>query len=327
MNCSKCTEQLLEEDRLTCSVCENNYHSTCVGIMETIFRKMKSKDLWRCLDCKNKKGETQLNKGGEDDKKSETPNQAQNTKATSSKLSKEETLLRSLFEEYTSKLTAKMNDIEACIQFTSKQYDDLNDTMEDMKTRMKTLETNQAKLDDRIDFLENRSRICNIEIRNVPETQGEDVVKIVNEIGRVMGIPASAEGDIQVAHRVDQKNKERGNRPIIVHMASRYLRNKWLTQYKNFNKTGARKRLTAKMINQNLADTPVYLNEHITVQKKLLLKDVKEAAKQANFKFVWVKDSYILVKKDENDRHVKKINSRIELEEFEKQLRRQTFTK
>lgn len=81
------------------------------------------------------------------------------------------------------------------------------------------------------------------------------------------------------------------------------------------------------MINKNLADTPLYLNEHLTVQKKILLKDVKDLAKRENTKFVWVKDSYILVKKHENERHVTKINTRRELEEFAKQLRRQTFIK
>ncbi|KAI5722547.1 hypothetical protein M8J76_008620 [Diaphorina citri] len=336
MICSKCEEALIEEDRLTCSVCKKNFHSGCVGIMETIFRKMKAKDVWKCLDCKNKKPETRdTSEERAKETKDQTEDKNNKNNPQSSNVSKEEILLRSLFEEYTGKLTSKMNE----------DFMRVIERLESMKTKIETLETAKAKLEkennelkknleeiknnhgDRLDFLENRSRISNLEIRNVPETQGEDVVQIVKEIGRAIGLPVPAEGDIQVAHRVDQKNKERGSRPIIVHMASRYMRNKWLTQYKNFNKTGERKRLTAKMINRNLTDTPVYINEHITIQKKILLRDVKDLARQAGFKYVWVKDSYILIKKDDNDRHVKKINSRRELEDFEKELRRQTFTK
>lgn len=352
MSCSKCKVPIIEEDRMTCSVCKNNFHYGCVGIMETIFRKMRSKDFWKCTDCKNKKPEIQIY-GNVDDKTNEKNSEiedgsqasTESTMRSTSNSSKEEILLRSLFEEYTTILTTKMIDIETSIQFTSKQYEDFRDIMENMKSRIETLETKQEKLqienmelrknleevkttqEDRIDFLENRSRICNIEIRNVPETQGEDVIQIVNEIGRVIGLPVPAEGDIQVAHRVDQKNKERGKRPIIVHMASRYLRNKWLNQYKNFNKTEQDVKLTAKMINKNLSNTQVYLNEHLTVKKKILLKDVKDLAKKSDIKYVWVKDSYILVKKDASDTHVKKINTRQEFQEYETQLRRQTFVK
>lgn len=210
----------MDEDRLTCALCKNLFHWNCVGILETIFRKMKGKEFWKCYDCKSKK---------------------QNEKAEekSANLPNEEALLRSLFEEYTSKITSKMNDIEASIQFTSQQYEEFRNVMESMKSRIETLETAHSKLErennelkkhveemkitheDRLDSLENRSRICNIEIRNLPETTGEDVVKMVTKIGRVIGLPVPADGDIQVAHRV----KERGNRPIIVHMGSRLLRN------------------------------------------------------------------------------------------------------
>lgn len=328
MNCSKCKEQIVEEDRLPCSVCRKSFHYNCVGFLETNFRRMRkdTRERWKCIDCSNSGRKTDSQEKG----------------AINSE--KEEGNLRALFEEYTNKITNKMKDIEASIQFTANHHEDILKMMKEMKSNMEKLEARQVNLEkenaelkkmvsemqitheERYDSLENRSRISNIEIRNVPETQGEDVVQIVKEIGRVIGIPQPiAEGDIQVAHRVDQRNKERGNRPIIVHMSSRFLRNKWLMQFRALNKTGPRTRLTARMINQNLPDIPVYLNEHLTVHKKILLKDAKEVAKHANIKFVWVKDGYILMKKDEQDRSVKKINTRRELEELEKKVR-STFT-
>lgn len=44
------------------------------------------------------------------------------------------------------------------------------------------------------------------------------------------------------------------------------------------------------------------MHEHLTVKKKILLKEVKNFATQKEIKFVWVKDGMILVKKNENEK-------------------------
>ncbi|XP_026687464.1 uncharacterized protein LOC113472092 [Diaphorina citri] len=176
------------------------------------------------------------------------------------------------------------------------------------------------KLTQKIDAIQkSMQEIENVEIRDVPDTKGEDVVNIVKQIGRAIGVEDIKEGDIQVAHRVESMNKGRGKRSIIAHMGSRYIRNKWLQKYKNYRKAtndqGART-LTAKNINPNLPNDPIYLNEHVTGNMKLLLKDTKAFAKENNIKYVWIKDGFILIKKNENDKTVKKINTRTELEEY-----------
>lgn len=116
-------------------------------------------------------------------------------------------------------------------------------------------------------------RISKIEIRNFPESRNEDVVNIVREIGKAIGVENNInEGDIQKVHRVDTRSKKNGQiRPIIAHMGSRNIRKKWLQHYKNtIKKSGPQSgKLSAKVIDQSLPDKPIYLNEHITVTKKL----------------------------------------------------------
>lgn len=48
------------------------------------------------------------------------------------------------------------------------------------------------------------------------------------------------------------------------------------------------------------------------------MKQAKEFAKTKNIKYVWTKDAFILMKINDEDRHVKKISSEKELEDFKK---------
>lgn len=318
MICSKCEDQLLAEDSLTCMACSMKFHYGCVSVAEANFRKMGSrKNTWKCLDCqqqKKKKDETftiPLKDSG--DMSSLFMQLSQDIKNSVNSIREELNTNTNRMEQKMNEVLMKMNEMQNKHEEMKIKQDEMAKENEELK---KTISELKENYDQKIDSLENRTRMSNIEIRNMPETQGEDVLTIVQEIGRVIGISDIKEGDIQVAHRVDSRNRERGNRPIIAHLASRYLRNKWLQNFKNYRK--ANNGLTANKINNNLPDALIYLNEHLTVKMKILLNKAKEFAKTKNIKYVWTKDAFILMKKDDSDRHVKKISSEKELDNYKK---------
>lgn len=53
MDCNKCSRELIEEESLTCSVCDESFHYECADFTEENVRKLGSKaGVWRCKTCK-----------------------------------------------------------------------------------------------------------------------------------------------------------------------------------------------------------------------------------------------------------------------------------
>ncbi|KAI5741901.1 hypothetical protein M8J77_000934 [Diaphorina citri] len=282
--CSKCNKSV-DLGRIDYSVCKQSVHYQCVPLADSTYSRMSTirKRNWKCANCK-------IN--------SSTPS---NTDTEDEGL-----------KEYMAK---KFNLLEVAL---AEQKDEvinaLNLKVRELEDKLLKRDAIVAELEDRIDMLENRARNANIEIRNMPETQNEDVTLIVEEIGRTIGILDLKAGDIQVAHRVKNRDGTKGNRPIVAHLSSRFMRNKWLANFKDFKKEKGF--LTAKNVNGSLPETRIAIYEHITVKKKLLLKEVREFAREKQIKFVWIKDGLILVRKNEGDKRVIKINTKSELEQF-----------
>lgn len=88
-----------------------------------------------------------------------------------------------------------------------------------MKEEMRIKDEAIASLNSRIDLLEQRSRINNIEIGSFPLTPGEDLVAVVKAIGNKVGVEIT-DGDIQAVHRVPRYNS--GTKNIVVQMCSRW---------------------------------------------------------------------------------------------------------
>lgn len=161
--------------------------------------------------------------------------------------------------------------------------------LQTLDTSQKQLEAKVRNIELKIEDLEQRSRIMNIEIIGIPETKSEDCQAIVKAVAAVAGIQ-SEDGDIQTAHRVPSKKGT--HRPIIACLATRALKTSWIQKLRKI------KNLSAKDVHSSFPQSRVYVNEHLSSYFKSLLYETKNYAKENGYKYVWVSDQKILMRKD-----------------------------
>ncbi|CAG4965982.1 unnamed protein product [Colias eurytheme] len=185
---------------------------------------------------------------------------------------------------------------------------DLSQENTQLRADLKNL---QSKFDD----LDQASRSCNVEIQNLPEKKSENLIHLSIEVGKLLGINIT-EADIRSVHRIAPgPTGSPSNRPknIILQLNTRRLRDDIIA--------AARARRTLMV--SALLGTPTsasaatavsqnarfFINEHLTLKNKILFRTARHQAKAKNYKYVWVKNCCILVRKSDESRVIHIHNS------------------
>ncbi|KAI5742322.1 hypothetical protein M8J77_006110 [Diaphorina citri] len=300
MICANCKDEMVSEDSVKCYRCENTYHYFCVGLGDSVFRGMNKKK-FECSKCKSKPPQIPAN--------AEEFKQGKKHNSTFKMENEEKSYFDMKFQHMENRMT----------QLTEELKSEFNKRLEVLENQLREKNQIIEDLRNEVDELEMRSRICNIEIRGVPESRNEDVKAIVERVGEMIGINEIREGDIQVAHRVFSK-KSNGPKPIIAQLGSRFMKNKWISAYKQLKASRKFEPILASELHESFAKVPFYVYEHMTTKRKMLLAETRAFAKQANLKYVWTKEGAIFVREEERAK-VHKVTNAKHVEELKRVFR------
>lgn len=206
-------------------------------------------------------------------------------KETQEKIALENTKLQTDFKNL-------KKDSENKIISLEKSLADSNSTIQDLNAK--------------IQLSEQQGRCNNLEISGVPLIKGENLVSIITTLSVKIGV-CLERPDIDYIKRVRRfstqndgyKSSESGLFPnIIVRFTQRKKKQDFLAAVR------ARRGITSADLDINGAAKPVFVNDHLTPQNKLLYRQVRITAKENNFKFVWLNDSKIFVRKSETSKPI-----------------------
>lgn len=186
-----------------------------------------------------------------------------------------------------------------------KTLKDLHKLTEDLRSENKHLKEQVSSLNSKLNSMEQHMKSNIIEIQDIPESKDENLFKVIDCIGSFIGHPLKKEkidNIIRVPTRVLSKPKH-----IIVKFLSKLDKDEFMAKAKN-----KRLQMNNRCLSIDGISNKFFINEHLTTANKILHKRVRDAAKEHKYKFVWVQNGSILVRKDDRSKIIQ-ISSEVDI--------------
>ncbi|KAG7300427.1 hypothetical protein JYU34_016047 [Plutella xylostella] len=226
-------------------------------------------------------------------------------KAEISNIRKEYAEVKSSITSMKSDFNSLKGDVSAlqhATQFISDQHDDLKIKFDNLSESTKKIEGMEAELVEvrkqnrqlKQEMIENdqRERQLNLEIVGLPELKEENLNETLIKIAKEVGITL-LDSDIVHVNRITPRAKVPGrSRVIIAKMRNRLLKD-------NIISSARKSRLTTQSMGLGGEPKPVFVNEHLSMYNKQILRMAKDAARMKNHQFTWTKNGRIYVRKND----------------------------
>lgn len=278
MQCNNCQKDITgNAPQIECTDCGSQFHQYCTDANKT--RSGKTIAQWKCQQCRPK-AQTPVN---DMDK---LIGMVQNIEMQMGKFDSIEKQIDNLKQFMKQEINAVKKELSDRIEIVEEKQE------ENEKEAHYTLR--------RLNELEQRSRLDNIEITNFPVSTNEDPTTIIIQISKAIGFELNPQ-QILACHRVPTRAV--GKPPnIIAQLENRKLREDFLQKYKAYAKNHNYKKPCANDIANGLPTTRFYINEHLTVHNKKLFAETKEKARQLGYKYIWISNCKINVRQNERSK-------------------------
>ncbi|KAI5637759.1 hypothetical protein NE865_09541 [Phthorimaea operculella] len=334
-NCISCNRKIDRGCLLNCSKCKDRFHYTCLNIDSAKFREHQD-ELKRTVLCPSCSESTRSDSNNSTRRNSPAFNPTKTTKVSDKTQQSgggsptpldgptkdtyvTENRLREILRQEMSQIieqrvTEKLKSIKdelasyhEAFDFFNKQFEDLKKSVAEKDEKITSLQKDNQELHgtvrdltQRLSSVEQYMREANVEVNGIPESRSENLANTLIKISETVGCSLT-DSDIQHITRVAKLDKENGKpRAVVAKLRNVRQRDFLLAAVGKFNKN---KKLDEKLNSQQIGlsgtATPIYVSEHLTPANKSLHAATRKKAKEMKYKFTWVRDGRIYVRKDE----------------------------
>ncbi|CAH0407671.1 unnamed protein product [Chilo suppressalis] len=183
-------------------------------------------------------------------------------------------------------MDVRFTEIEQSLNFCNTRQDEFEKDLITLKKQIQLtsdLPDYVQTLEYKLAVMQQQARECNIEISNVPEKRNENLVNMVISLGTAVKQQILV-SDIVAVHRVPHASQtDKRPKNIVVKLTSRIARDNIVAACRS------KKNLDTEGLGLPGTVQKIYVNEHLTIQNKILFRECRERAKSSDYKYVWVK--------------------------------------
>ncbi|XP_045455079.1 uncharacterized protein LOC123664606 [Melitaea cinxia] len=201
----------------------------------------------------------------------------------------------------------ELNEMKTLINFINNQYDDFIREHKDNINIIKEVKEENVKAQTeikesktRINDLEQRAREKNLDIQCVPEHNNENLLAIMKQLGSVVGSELHDDKILNCTRVAKVNRQSHRPRSIVVQFSSPYARDSFLASVIKYNKNHSNDKLNTTHIGIGGIKKSIYVMEHLSPANKALHAATRIKAKEKGYKYVWVRNGRIFVRKDDS---------------------------
>lgn len=330
------------EQFITCKKCNKQYHIACISGDESQFTSDVCAK-WNCPDCarnapKSKKKDStpvrnvSTNRGSKRQALNSPPVDKEQTDAPDDvdirvilegmqkKMDDNFATMRSdminVLNEKLKPITSELSQINESISFISSQYEDIKRDNEASKLKIAELENENVQLNStvnelslRLNHIEQQSRQNNIELQCVPEHKNENLTQIITQLGKSVGCIINSNDIMNCTRTAKVDRSSTRPRSIVVQLASPRFRDQLLSSVISYNKANPKNKLNSTHLGLADGGNPVFISEHLSPMNKALHAAARRTAKEKGYKFVWIRNGKIFMRKSEESDLVRNMDT------------------
>nr|XP_049697147.1 uncharacterized protein LOC126054687 [Helicoverpa armigera] len=211
-----------------------------------------------------------------------------------------------------------IDELKDSVNFMSQKFDEVmvehecnKETIKQLKMDNESLKKCVTDLSVRVNMLEQFSRQDNIEVNGIPENKSENLLSTIMQLGNAISYNLQ-ENDILHFSRI-RKLDSQSDRPrsVVVKLRSSRVRDEILASVIKFNRAHPRDKLNSTHLGYGGTKKPVFVSEHLSPINKAIHAETRKIARAKGYKYVWVRDGRILVRKDDgsNAKQIKSLDA------------------